>query len=109
MRELLTNPNEGYYTTATSQSGSEIFGKKGDFITSPEITQVFGELVGLWTITEWMAQGRPRSGVELIEVGPGKGTLMDNILRVRAGHKSGKWKGKANGETGASQFQGLFV
>lgn len=85
MREILTNPDAGYYTTAGSQRGSEIFGKKGDFITSPEITQIFGELVGLWAVTEWMAQGRPKSGVELIEVGPGKGTLMDDILRVSAG------------------------
>lgn len=39
--------------------------------------------MGIWTITEWMAQGMPKEGVELIEVGPGKGTLMDDILRVR--------------------------
>ncbi|KAH8703673.1 putative S-adenosyl-L-methionine-dependent methyltransferase-domain-containing protein [Talaromyces proteolyticus] len=82
MRQVLTNPDAGYYTTPSSQSGTEVFGTKGDFITSPEITQVFGELVGLWTITEWMAQGRPKTGVELIEVGPGKGTLMDDILRT---------------------------
>lgn len=59
-----------------------MFGKKGDFITSPEISQVFGELVGVWTIAEWIAQGRKRSGVQLMEVGPGKGTLMDDLLRV---------------------------
>lgn len=82
MRQVLTNPDAGYYTTPSSLSKTEVFGKKGDFITSPEITQVFGELVGIWTITEWMAQGRPQNGVELIEVGPGKGTLMDDILRV---------------------------
>lgn len=82
MRQVLTNPEAGYYTTPSSRSGTEVFGKKGDFVTSPEITQVFGELVGIWTVAEWMAQGRPRSGVELIEVGPGKGTLMDDILRV---------------------------
>jgi SAM-dependent MidA family methyltransferase len=102
MRELLTNPSGGYYTTASSQSGSEIFGKKGDFITSPEITQVFGELVGLWAITEWMAQGRPKSGVEFIEVGPGKGTLMDDILRVRAGYNEIKRRDKANEEVDTS-------
>lgn len=51
-------------------------------MTSPEISQVFGELVGIWTITEWIAQGRTRSGVQLMEVGPGKGTLMDDMLRV---------------------------
>lgn len=77
MRQCLTSPQGGYYT-----GGTEVFGKKGDFITSPEITQVFGELVGVWTVAEWMAQGRRRSGVELIEVGPGRGTLMDDLLRV---------------------------
>lgn len=82
MRQVLTNPEAGYYTTASSSGGSEVFGRKGDFVTSPEITQVFGELIGIWTVAEWIAQGRRSSGVELIEVGPGKGTLMDDILRV---------------------------
>lgn len=81
MRQVLTSPEGGYYTTRSG--GTEVFGKKGDFITSPEITQVFGELVGIWTVAEWIAQGRKRTGVELMEVGPGKGTLMDDILRVR--------------------------
>ena len=43
---------------------------------------MFGELVGIWIVTEWMAQGRKSSGVELVEVGPGRGTLMDDMLRV---------------------------
>ncbi|PKY05997.1 DUF185 domain protein [Aspergillus campestris IBT 28561] len=81
MRQVLTSPDGGYYTTRPEGDG-EVFGKHGDFVTSPEISQVFGELVGLWTITEWIAQGRKRSGVQLIEVGPGKGTLMDDILRT---------------------------
>ncbi|KAF4550917.1 Hypothetical protein D9617_15g042700 [Elsinoe fawcettii] len=58
------------------------FGRKGDFVTSPEISQVFGELVGLWIIAEWIAQGRKGSGVYLMEVGPGRGTLMDDVLRT---------------------------
>ncbi|GKZ40459.1 hypothetical protein AbraIFM66951_000223 [Aspergillus brasiliensis] len=81
MRQVLTNPEGGYYTTRTEDHGA-VFGKKGDFVTSPEISQVFGELVGIWTIAEWMAQGRKRSGVQLMEVGPGKGTLMDDMLRT---------------------------
>ena len=80
MRQVLTSPDGGYYTTRAE--AREVFGQKGDFITSPEISQVFGELVGIWTIAEWMAQGRKSSGVQLIEVGPGKGTLMDDMLRV---------------------------
>ncbi|KAL5366680.1 S-adenosyl-L-methionine-dependent methyltransferase [Aspergillus floccosus] len=81
MRQVLTSPDGGYYTTRPKGEG-EVFGKKGDFVTSPEISQVFGELVGIWTIAEWMAQGRKRSGVQLMEVGPGKGTLMDDMLRT---------------------------
>ncbi|GAB1209786.1 hypothetical protein APSETT445_008567 [Aspergillus pseudonomiae] len=81
MRQVLTSPEGGYYTTRPAGDG-EVFGKKGDFVTSPEISQVFGELVGIWTIAEWMAQGRKSSGVQLMEVGPGKGTLMDDMLRV---------------------------
>ncbi|KAA8650499.1 uncharacterized protein ATNIH1004_003186 [Aspergillus tanneri] len=66
MRQVLTSPEGGYYTTRPEGEG-EVFGKKGDFVTSPEISQVFGELVGVWTIAEWIAQGRKRSGVQLME------------------------------------------
>lgn len=81
MRQVLTSPEGGYYTTKP-EGGGEVFGKRGDFVTSPEISQVFGELVGIWTIAEWMAQGGKKGGVQLMEIGPGKGTLMDDMLRV---------------------------
>jgi SAM-dependent MidA family methyltransferase len=81
MRMCLTADIGGYYTGAIEE-GRDQFGLKGDFVTSPEISQVFGELCGIWFVTEWMAQGRKTKGVELIEVGPGRGTLMDDMLRV---------------------------
>lgn len=81
MRQCLTSPEGGYYTTNASE-GKDQFGKSGDFITSPEISQIFGELVGIWLVTEWMAQGRRSKGVTLIELGPGRGTLMDDVLRT---------------------------
>ncbi|KAF2267896.1 DUF185-domain-containing protein [Lojkania enalia] len=79
MRQCLTNSEGGYYTRQTT--GHDQFGAKGDFITSPEISQVFGELVGIWLYTEWIAQGR-RGNVQVIEVGPGRGTLMADVLRT---------------------------
>ncbi|KAI2471442.1 DUF185 domain-containing protein [Annulohypoxylon bovei var. microspora] len=86
MRMCLTSDTGGYYTGAI-EAGRDQFGRKGDFITSPEISQIFGELVGIWFVAEWMSQGRPRQGVELIEVGPGRGTLMDDMLRTMRNFK----------------------
>lgn len=79
MRQCLTSP-DGYYTSETRDRDQ--IGRKGDFVTSPEISQMFGELVAIWFVAQWMIQGQRSSGVELIEVGPGKGTLMDDLLRV---------------------------
>lgn len=78
MRQCLTSPQGGYYTTR-----DEVLGSKGDFITSPEISQVFGELLGIWTAAQWITQGKRDTPIDLIEIGPGKGTLMADILRVR--------------------------
>ena len=80
MRQCLTSDLGGYYTSSTE--GRDQFGQKGDFVTSPEISQIFGELVGLWVVAEWMGQGRKSKGVYIMEIGPGRGTLMDDMLRV---------------------------
>ncbi len=75
MQQCLINPTAGYYTQ------KDPFGVKGDFVTSPEISQMFGEVVAIWYLTEWLKQGKP-ARVCLIEMGPGRGTLMADILRV---------------------------
>ncbi|KAH6616671.1 putative S-adenosyl-L-methionine-dependent methyltransferase-domain-containing protein [Boeremia exigua] len=85
MRQCLTSELGGYYTR-TPTAGEDQFGTKGDFVTSPEISQVFGELIGIWLYAEWLAQGR-KERVQIIEVGPGRGTLMDDVLRTLSSFK----------------------
>jgi NADH dehydrogenase [ubiquinone] 1 alpha subcomplex assembly factor 7 len=75
MAEALYHPVHGYYMTR------DPFGSDGDFTTAPEISQMFGELVGVWCIERWQAMGRPES-IHLIELGPGRGTMMCDVLRA---------------------------
>ncbi|WP_122074029.1 class I SAM-dependent methyltransferase [Pseudophaeobacter sp. EL27] len=78
MAECLLHPEYGYYTTATP------FGAQGDFTTAPEISQMFGELIGLSLAQCWLDQGAP-APFTLAELGPGRGTLMADLLRATRG------------------------
>lgn len=75
MHIIITNPTEGYYMR------KETIGASGDFITSPEISQLFGEIVAIWFYVETlkMYPGKP---LQIVELGPGKGTLLWDMLRV---------------------------
>lgn len=75
MSICLSHPQYGYYMTR------DPFGTAGDFTTAPEISQMFGEIVGVFIISQWQALGAPQP-FHLIECGPGRGTLMADILRV---------------------------
>ena len=75
MRACLLDPEHGYYTTRAS------VGAEGDFTTAPEISQMYGELLGLALAQAWMDQGAPSTFL-LAELGPGRGTLMADILRA---------------------------
>ncbi|XP_070661486.1 uncharacterized protein [Malus domestica] len=74
MEEVLTNPKAGFYMNR------DVFGAGGDFITSPEVSQMFGEMVGVWAMSLWEQMGQPDK-VNLVELGPGRGTLMADLLR----------------------------
>jgi NADH dehydrogenase [ubiquinone] 1 alpha subcomplex assembly factor 7 len=75
MRLCLTHPQYGYYINR------DPLGAGGDFITSPEISQMFGELIGIWMASVWQQMGAPEN-VRVIELGPGRGTLMHDALRA---------------------------
>lgn len=75
MEACLNNPQSGYYAT------HQPLGAGGDFITAPEISQVFGELIGLWSIAAWQSLGRPDE-ITIAELGPGRGTLLRDALRA---------------------------
>jgi NADH dehydrogenase [ubiquinone] 1 alpha subcomplex assembly factor 7 len=77
MAEALGHPRHGYYTSRDPLGGD------GDFITAPEVSQMFGELIGLWCVATWQAMGRP-DPVNLVELGPGRGTLIADGLRAAA-------------------------
>ena len=75
MAEALGHPIHGYYQRR------DPFGSAGDFITAPEVSQMFGEMIGLWCVEVWHAMGSP-SPCQLVELGPGRGTLMADALRA---------------------------
>ena len=75
MSLCLAHPQHGYYMTR------DPLGRAGDFTTAPEISQMFGELIGLWAAAVWQQMGAPQR-VNLIELGPGRGTLMADALRA---------------------------
>jgi NADH dehydrogenase [ubiquinone] 1 alpha subcomplex assembly factor 7 len=78
MEDALGHPRLGYYM------GKDPFGRDGDFITAPEISQMFGELIGLWCGVRWRAMGEA-DPFNLIELGPGRGTCMADMLRAGRG------------------------
>jgi len=75
MRVCLGDPEHGYYRRQTA------IGAGGDFTTAPEISQTFGELIGIWAAVAWRAMGAPER-VDLVELGPGRGTMMADGLRA---------------------------
>ena len=75
MQLALAHPDHGYYMNR------DPFGATGDFTTAPEISQMFGELIGLWAAEVWSSMGSP-DPVRLVELGPGRGTLISDALRA---------------------------
>jgi SAM-dependent MidA family methyltransferase len=75
MTSCLHDPDDGYYARRPA------LGPDGDFLTAPLISQMFGELIGVWLAASWQLMGEPRP-VRLVEMGPGDGTLMSDVLRT---------------------------
>lgn len=74
MQFALSHPDHGYYIKR------DPLGAKGDFITAPEISQIFGEMIGLWCAQVWVQMGG--GPISLVELGPGRGSLMADVLRA---------------------------
>ena len=74
VREALTHPKLGYYMTRNP------LGRSGDFVTAPEVSQIFGEMLGLWSVDLWQRAGA--MPLHFVELGPGRGTLMADALRA---------------------------
>lgn len=71
----LSHPEHGYYITR------DPLGTAGDFTTAPEISQLFGEMIGIWVVEQWQKLGQPNA-IYIVECGPGRGTLMADLLRI---------------------------
>lgn len=78
MSQCLNHGAFGYY-----QNPTEKIGGKGDFVTAPEISQLFGELLCVWLVSVWKGMGEP-GRISLVEMGPGRGTLIRDVLRTAA-------------------------
>ncbi|KAJ6215730.1 hypothetical protein RDWZM_010230 [Blomia tropicalis] len=77
MKTALTHPQHGFYMK------SDVFGSSGHFTTSPEVSQLFGELMGIWILHEWLqVDGGTKRPLRIVELGPGRGTLTSDIARV---------------------------
>lgn len=75
MQACLADERDGYYTSR------QPIGAEGDFVTAPEVSQIFGELLGLWAVAVWQSMGEP-SAVTVAELGPGRGTLLADAARA---------------------------
>ncbi|VDK31609.1 unnamed protein product [Taenia asiatica] len=75
MKIAMHHPVYGYYNNST------VLGPEGDFVTSPEISQIFGEILGVWIVNEWMNYGK-NTPFDIVELGPGRGTLMVNVIKA---------------------------
>lgn len=75
MQLCLTHPEHGYYVAR------DPLGREGDFTTAPEVSQMFGELIGLWAAAVWREMGSPQT-INFVELGPGRGTMMSDALRA---------------------------
>ena len=79
MHAALAHPEHGYYVTR------DPLGPPGDFITAPEVSQMFGEMIGLWVVQCWLEMGAPKP-FRLVEWGPGRGTMMADMVRAARTH-----------------------
>ena len=75
MNIALTDKNNGYYRKKMP------LGSKGDFITSPDISQIFGEILGIWILDLWIKLEKPKN-IQIVDLGGGRGTLLRDIRRV---------------------------